>query len=137
MRINRIRTSHLMVVALMAVLAGVSHADQKSADAGKSLKRVGECIPLTAEQLKHFEKHTVRVGRVRLNPIGLERVNAHRRSKGLPPLTQDDLELVPVGGEIVPASSSQTLKAASATVRTLDGEGLELPSYVDNSTLPY
>ena len=81
-----------------------------------------------AAQWAWAEEHMVKAKHVRLNPLGLARVNAARAARGLRPLEGVEANAVAVGAEpqaAAPAGSGSTMAAAA------------LPTYVDNSALPY
>jgi C1A family cysteine protease/PKD repeat protein len=79
----------------------------------------------TAEQWAWGEQHMQKAGHVRLNPLGLERVNAARAAHGQQALSATDVDLAVVGAE---AQTSGTTSALAPGA---------LPVYVDNSTLQY
>lgn len=82
-------------------------------------------LPPTASDIAWMNANARRVGSVRLNNLGLDRLNADRLSLGLPVLT---LPTVPHGLEVVPPSLGFSAQSNTTT---------PLPSSVDNSTLPY
>jgi hypothetical protein len=96
---------------------------------------------LTPADLAWRKQHLTKVGQVRLNQLGLERVNVARKANGLPALAGAEARAMPIGSEIVPASGPG--------LGALPGEGLlpaeggaggtppGLPEGVDNSTLKY
>ncbi|NLX60445.1 MAG: hypothetical protein GXY74_15315 [Phycisphaerae bacterium] len=120
-----------LVLAAVTAWANVCWADEKD------MKHPTGSIPPTKEQMKRYEKEMVRIGRIRPNAIGLDRINAHRRGKGKRSLRQDEVDLAPVGEEVVPAAAEAALSRSSASGITYSLMGDGLPSYVDNSTLPY
>lgn len=79
-----------------------------------------------AEQWAWGEQHMIKAGHVKLNALGLERVNAHRKAHGQQPLDAAQVDLAPLGAE---AQTTGTDSGASAPGT--------LPTYVDNSTLSY
>ncbi|MHC4914793.1 MAG: PKD domain-containing protein [Planctomycetota bacterium] len=102
--------------------------------AGSSLggeRRLTGCKPMTRKQEGQLLKNHGRVAKVRLNKIGLGRVNAARKKKGLGAL------------KTKPARNGKDVDATIAGSAASDsGEGSEapagsLPSYLDNSTLKY
>lgn len=91
---------------------------------------------ITAEELEWQNKHQLKTKKVKLNKLGLERVNAWRKKKGLTELKGPKAEVFPVGSEIE-ASLGETAETSSIDAvqdTLLPGE---LPGYVDNSTLKY
>jgi C1A family cysteine protease/PKD repeat protein len=80
----------------------------------------------TAEQWAWGEQHMRNVGHVRLNPLGLERVNAARVARGQLELQSSEVDLAAVGAEPLTTSGTTTALAPGA-----------LPGFVDNSTLQY
>ena len=91
--------------------------------------------PPTKEELAWDRQHAVRVRRVRLNSLGLKRINAARKKKGLRPLDTKTVEVVPIGSEVDGATESDGAADGGAP----SGEALPgtLPAAVDNSTLKY
>jgi C1A family cysteine protease len=79
-----------------------------------------------ADQWAWGEQHMLKANRVKLNALGLERVNGARKQRGQQPLNASQVELAPLGAE---AQVSGTGQDASAPAT--------LPPYVDNSTLKY
>ncbi len=82
----------------------------------------------SVEQWAWAEQHMVKAQHVKLNRLGLERVNAARARRGLKPLDDKQAGVVAVGAEpqATVTGTSGTATAPGAT-----------PTYVDNSTLPY
>ena len=71
-----------------------------------------------------MNKNMPKARRVHLNKLAVQRINAYRRSQGLPPL---DLPTVPLGDEVVPEGSIGLASANNATAAA------NLPPAVDNS----
>ncbi len=97
---------------------------------------------LTPKELKWQNRHLLRVRTVRMNRLGLRRINRHRMRHGRRKWTQKDLTVVPTGKEIVGAISGsqttvspQTQTTTTSTVSTVPASSL--PDAVDNSTLKY
>jgi PKD repeat protein len=87
---------------------------------------------LTQEELEWQNKHMTRVKKVKLNRIGLERVNAARTSKGLSVLTESESGTADIGDEI------EGTVGEGASEEGLDyGPGAVLPAGVDNSILKF
>jgi hypothetical protein len=80
----------------------------------------------TAEQWAWGEEHMVKGGQVKLNALGLARVNGDRKARGQEPLDASQVEVAPLGAEVQTTGATQTGSAPGA-----------LPGYVDNSTLRY
>jgi hypothetical protein len=80
----------------------------------------------TAEQLEWGDKNLVKTKKVKFNKLGMERINKNRSEKGRRPLPPT--EMVSVGAE--PTASSQVGPVTAVAAGSL-------PSYVNNSTLPY
>jgi C1A family cysteine protease/PKD repeat protein len=80
----------------------------------------------TAEQWAWSEQHMVKASHVKLNDLGLARVNWHRVQRGEQPLEASDVDMAAVGAEVQTTGTDQGALAPGA-----------LPAYVDNSTLPY
>jgi len=85
---------------------------------------------LTAEDRAWKQRHAIRVGRVRLNQLGLDRVNAERRERGMPALAGGRAEAPGVGAEVVPAEAAGGDAGGG-------GPAPALPAYVDNSALKF
>jgi C1A family cysteine protease len=84
-----------------------------------------------AEQWKWGEANLIKTKKVKLNRLGLERVNEHRRGLGLRPLFETEVEVVELGRE---ASATSPGSTTDATTTALVGS---TPSGVDNSQLKY
>ncbi|NCA82824.1 MAG: hypothetical protein EOM72_08780, partial [Opitutae bacterium] len=99
---------------------------------------------LTPEELDRERQAHPPVKSIRLNRIGLERVNAARTAKGLPMLSGTGVDPAPIGSEMKPRRSAEAEPEAEArSERKADG-GPEtdvpadaLPDQVDNSELKY
>ncbi len=88
----------------------------------------GELRP-TDEQLNWAEKNVIKTKKVKLNEIGLARVNEEREKRGKIPLKKDEVEFAPIGQEVVGAANDNTQPSATGAT--------ELASSVDNSALKY
>jgi len=110
-------------------------------------------LPITEERLALDKKRGREVKKIKLNKIGLARVNAERAKKGLPALVAGvDLQVAPVGFEveteadaggseaIVPTEET-TASDAGVTTSELPASAGETgganPSAVNNSTLKF
>lgn len=114
------------VAACCLVAAGLFAADADPR--AKGLRRPGERE--RAARLRDM----VRVRGVRPNRLGLERINAARRSRGL--ATYDLLGAAPTGEEVVADAAGET--TASDSQRLLaESAARDLPSSVDNSALDF
>ncbi|MBK8575427.1 MAG: C1 family peptidase [Elusimicrobia bacterium] len=91
-------------------------------------------VPPSPEALAWERTHMIRAGKIKLNRIGLERVNASRVSNGLSSLS-DSQEVAPIGLE-VEGSTDEELERLGAPVSLAEGLA-DLPSAVDNSALKY
>lgn len=88
--------------------------------------------PPTAEESTWMDEKMQNTKIVRLNTLGLERINDDRRSKGQPALA--NTVTVPIGDEPMPESPfGQSLNAVAEAVQAM---GAALPTAVDNSLLP-
>jgi hypothetical protein len=90
---------------------------------------------LTQEDLDWQNNHMLRVKKVRLNKMGLERVNTEHRKRGFQQLTDEDLTLVPPGNEIEGVIGAP--EEAPPAIEPLSLAPMALPTSVDNSTLKY
>jgi len=79
-----------------------------------------------------MERHLKKTKKTKLNRLGLERLNQHRRAAGLPPL---ELTAAPDGEESVEDGSSDSAPFNASPPPQGGGAG-GLPSAVDNSLLP-
>jgi C1A family cysteine protease len=121
----------------MAVaLAGTVGAGQPNAPADKENDRffrtpdgeiagTGATRP-SAEQWAWGEQHMIKADHVKLNALGLTRVNSNRKARGEASLVAHQIEVAPLGTEAQTNSADQTQSLQVA-----------LPGSVDNSTLPY
>jgi C1A family cysteine protease len=92
--------------------------------------------PPTAAEREWERKHLIVTRNVRLNQLGLDRVNAERAQKGQRGLTAAEVGLAPLGQETEGATAEQ-MAAAGATAAPAGEAPAALPAYVDNSTLKY
>ncbi len=81
----------------------------------------------TAEQWTLSDKHMVKAKAVKLNKLGLERVNRAKKARGERELDAFEVPLAPLGSEVVGVTEDTRTLAATAG----------LPTSVDNSTLKY
>jgi C1A family cysteine protease/PKD repeat protein len=79
-----------------------------------------------AEQWAWGEQHMIKANRVKLNALGLARVNGARKQQGQQPLDASQVEVAPLGAEAQVTGTDAGAAAPGA-----------LPAYVDNSTLSY
>jgi len=88
--------------------------------------------PCTPEELAWQNKHMLRVKKVKLNALGLARVNAARKAKGLPALGAAPVRVgAEVEGTVGGAPSAAAEEGGSET------PAADLPAYLDNSSLKY
>ena len=92
---------------------------------------------LTKEELEWQNKHMKRVRKVKLNKLGLERINNWRKKKGQKQLTEDEAGIVPKGNEIDGVIGEPTGAEPSEAPSPSDSPPGDLPPDVDNSTLIY
>ena len=88
---------------------------------------------LTQEELEWQNKHMTRVKKVKLNKLGLERVNKWRKAKGLDELSEEEAGVVKKGKEI----EGTVGEAATDESSVAESPQVDLPLYVDNSSLKY
>ena len=86
---------------------------------------------LTQEELRWQNKHHKRVKKVKLNKIGLERINENRKKNGRWALTEADVEVATEGAEIE-AAPGAVADAPDSSIPAAD-----MPGMVDNSQLKY
>lgn len=120
-----------------ALVTGLSFAQDPSAPADESIvfqaAGSGELLGTgakrpTPEERDWSETHMVKTKAVRLNKLGLDRVNHARKARGQRELTPTDVTLAPHGAESVGATTSGSGSSVA---------GASLPGTVDNSTLKY
>jgi C1A family cysteine protease/N-acetylneuraminic acid mutarotase len=130
-----------------SALSGISKEERQNKS--KEIHQATGLKEPTKEDLKWMEENMVQVKKVLPNELGLQRANEVRKKKGLKVLGKD--KAVHKGEEVIPMSSNQstatkiasTLKSEAAesdSPAVADVEALSstsLPTYVDNSALPY
>ena len=87
---------------------------------------------LTPEELDRQNRHMLRVKKVKLNKLGKQRINAHRKAKGLHPRMEADEEPPEIGQDI-----EGVVGATPDEPQTTESLPGDMPSYIDNSTLKY
>ena len=87
---------------------------------------------LTAEELEWQNKHMLKVKKIKLNKLGLERINRHRKAKGLNSILNSEGQVNEIGQDIEGA-----VGATADEVQTTESIPGGIPSFVDNSTLKY
>jgi C1A family cysteine protease len=92
----------------------------------RSARRATGLLAPTQTEREWMERNMDVVQGVKLNNLAIQRINAQRRSQGLPPI---DPEAVPFGEEVV---SSQSVRKSIPSPVNAAG----LPASVDNSKLP-
>ena len=120
----------LMVAALVLSSLGCYNAladDKKDSD-----PHMTGLPPLTLEQEEMIKKTHARVKKVKLNKLGLERVNKHRKKKGLSELPED--YSVEKGKEVIAEVPSGNPSSYVEPSSVPEGS---MPTYVDNSQLKY
>jgi PKD repeat protein/C1A family cysteine protease len=124
----------LIPVIILFVFLGSfqAFAQVKDNKEGKEEKGMG-LKTMTPEMDQKFRKEHAQVKKVKLNKLGLERVNAARAKKNLPPL---DLAPVSIGEEVesIMEGAPNSATTPSTSTQTLNGV---LPTGLDNSTLPW
>jgi hypothetical protein len=91
---------------------------------------------LTQEELEWQNKHMIRVKKVKLNKIGLERINNWRKQKAEDLLTEDEAVVVKKGKE-VEGTVGEPIAEESEGNTAVALPQIELPSYIDNSSLKF
>lgn len=84
-----------------------------------------------AAQWAWGEANMVKTRKVKLNHLGLARVNEARQKRGLPPLKVRPETIAAFGEEVVGAAAPEAEPDTTTVASSV------LPSYVDNSTLKY
>jgi hypothetical protein len=91
-------------------------------------------VPPTPEEQAWDRAHLIQAQRIRLNPIGRDRVNAHRRSRGQAPLAAS-VNVAPFGQEVDGLTLDEIDRLG---IRAVPADApSDLPPSVDNSTLKY
>ena len=91
---------------------------------------------LTQEELEWQNKHMIRVKKVKLNKIGLERINNWRKQKTEDLLTGDEAVVVKKGKEVEGTVGEPIADEFEGnTAVTLPQ--IDLPPYIDNSSLKF
>ncbi len=92
---------------------------------------------LTHEEIEWQNKHMIRVKKVKLNKLGLERINKWQKKIGQRQLTENELEIVSEGDEIEGILGTTDIKGISGFTEDADSPLIPFPPYVDNSALKY
>ncbi len=122
------RISFTMV--LMAVfIMGLSPALHAKEDNDPHMTGLPE---ITKQELEWQNKHMLRVKKVHVNRMGLDRINAARKQKGLEELSDAEAGLVEKGQEV-----EGTVGVTGPTATSSEAAPMVLPNSVNNSTLKY
>ena len=122
--------SGLIVVTLICLFSN-SQAISKEDDA-----RMTGLPELTEEEIKWQNKHMIRVKKVKVNRLGLERINQSREKIGKKKLTPKDILMVEDGNEVVGVLGTAG-EYDTSTISETQSMPSTLPSTVDNSALKY
>jgi C1A family cysteine protease len=106
------RLAHLLLLLSLLITVSAAWAQQRYPTGLR---------PLSPEERAQFERVMTPVENVQLNPLGLERVNQERAKRGRAPIQRS--QAVTFGAEVNGAGD------------VVVGDGVALPSAVDNSTL--
>ncbi|WP_286817413.1 PKD domain-containing protein [Desulfobacter sp. UBA2225] len=87
---------------------------------------------LTEEELQWQNQHMLKVKKVKLNKIGLERVNQWRAKKGKGKIKKDKPDMAAVGNDLEVVTGASAPVDSSSELPSAD-----YPGYVDNSQLKY
>jgi len=87
---------------------------------------------LTEEELQWQNQHMLKVKKVKLNKIGLERVNQWRAKKGKGKIKKDEPDMPAVGNDLEVVTGASAPVDSSSELPSAD-----YPGYVDNSQLQY
>jgi C1A family cysteine protease len=83
-------------------------------------------------------KHMLKVKKVKMNKLALERVNEWRISQGKKPISENQVDIVDNGQEIEGSvGESSTVSTADITNNNDSVPSADIPPYIDNSTLKY
>jgi len=111
---------------LLALLVPAAVSAQPTGAGSEFLFATGLNRP-TAAQTDWMKKNMPVVQKIKLNSIALDRINAERQKKGLKNLSENDVDVAPVGEESVFATSGGTSEETTTTTAST------LPGTVDNS----
>jgi C1A family cysteine protease len=115
--------------------------ERPARDPGDTDPHMTGLVPASPEEEARERKRNPVIKKIRLNKIGLARINAARKKKGLAPLTAEQAQPVPVGKELEVvrggAPETGTKDKARAPGTAAPQAAPALPDYVDNSTLKY
>lgn len=132
---RRARRLAALVGTVVGAVALAQTPDRASDDGSVQFRATGNGELLgtgarrpTADERAWSETHMVKTKSVRLNKLGLERVNHTRKARGHRELAPAEVALAAVGTESVGATASDS---------TGNTVGAILPGTVDNSTLKY
>lgn len=87
---------------------------------------------LTQEELEYQNKHMFRVKKVKLNKLGLERINNWRKTQGKEKIDDEKINIKKKGSELELAVGETVFTDADFSVPTAD-----IPADIDNSQLMY
>jgi hypothetical protein len=133
----------LLTLAASALVAARAGLAQEPADDPHATG----CRPPTPEEEAWMRQNLIVTRQVRLNALGLQRVNAARAGRGLVALSATDVGAVALGDEVVGETAEDAAQGrfAATPVRAPGGVGvdsfvpelgpLDLPAALDNSTL--
>lgn len=99
---------------------------------GDAEPRMTGAVRPTDEQWNWGEEHLLKAQHIRLNRLGLERVNVELKKHGKKSMTEEAADLAPVGAEV---SGTTALEPGTST--PADTAPGVMPAGVDNSTLKY
>lgn len=119
-------------IAKVALTALLPLASQTLADTDPQATGLPEFTPA---ELEYQNKNHSRVKEVKLNALGLVRVNSDRLRKGNKQLTAQDVQLARLGEDLV--TTEPGAPAPKVTDSTAAPSATPLPPYVDNSLLKY
>ena len=126
----------MLVAMLMGAPASLFAGSAKSPHAVSDPQMTG--LPeLSAADIEWQNKHMLKVKKVKLNKLGLKRINAWRKSQGKSNIAMDGVEIAELGMEI-----EGTVGELLTDAIELDGDMSSLPlsdipGTVDNSALKY
>jgi hypothetical protein len=113
------------------------------AEAQEEHRRATGWAPPNPEQQEWIRQNAIVTRKVHPNKIALERINADRRSKGLPEFTEVQAGVMQIGreaegvtGAAEEAAGGMGARSKPAAASFMSAPDV-LPSYVDNSTLKY
>jgi PKD repeat protein/C1A family cysteine protease len=128
MKINRPGMRGLLSIALIVLISGVAgYGSAKETD-----PRMTGLPELTKEEIQWQNKHMLKVKKIKLNDLGLKRVNQWRKKNNKIRIEKNAVPVSKIGNELEVAAGETVVSEISFPLPASD-----LPGNVDNSQLKY